>query len=130
MLFSLTACDINFDSYLSAGDSFLNPVIALLFKLERQLLAARAHDAATVEDVDEVGDDVVEQALVVRDEDDGVLGRAQAVDAVGDDAQGVDVEPRAGLVEDGELRLQHRHLENLVALLLAAREALRSEEHT
>ena len=32
--------------------------------------------------------------------------------------------PGVGLVEDGELRLQHGHLQNLVALLLAAREAL------
>ena len=51
-------------------------------------------------------------------------GRAQRVDAVGDDPQRVDVEARVGLVEDGELRLEHRHLEDLVALLLAAGEAL------
>ena len=44
-------------------------------------------------------------------------------DARGDDAQGVDVEPRVGLVQDRQLRIEHRHLENLVLLLLAAREA-------
>ena len=38
--------------------------------------------------------------------------------------QGVDVEPGVGLVEDRERGLEHRHLEDLVALLLAAREAL------
>ena len=43
---------------------------------------------------------------------------------VGHHPQGVDVEPGVGLVEDGHLRLQHRHLEDLVALLLAAGEAL------
>ena len=32
----------------------------------------------------------------------------------------VDVEAAVGLVENGEARLQHRHLEDLVALLLAA----------
>ena len=38
--------------------------------------------------------------------------------------QRVDVEARVGLVEDRERRLEHRHLEDLVALLLAAGEAL------
>jgi len=48
---------------------------------------------------------------------------AELFDAVGDDLEGVDVEAGVGLVEDGELRLEHRHLEDLVALLLAAGEA-------
>ena len=43
---------------------------------------------------------------------------------VGDDAQRVDVEARVGLVEDGEAGLEEGHLEDLVALLLAAGEAL------
>jgi hypothetical protein len=45
---------------------------------------------------------------------------AQRVHALGHDAQRVDVEARVGLVEDGQLRLEQRHLEDLVALLLAA----------
>ena len=48
----------------------------------------------------------------------------ELVDAVGDDPQRVDVETGVGLVQDGDPRLQHRHLENLDALLLAAREAV------
>ena len=43
---------------------------------------------------------------------------------VGDHLEGVDVEARVGLVEDGQVGLEDRHLEDLVALLLAAREAL------
>ena len=39
-------------------------------------------------------------------------------------AQRVDVEAGVGLVEDRDPRLQHRHLEDLDALLLAAREAV------
>ena len=39
-----------------------------------------------------------------------------------DEAQRVDVEAAVGLVEDRQARLQHRHLEDLVALLLAAGE--------
>ena len=53
-----------------------------------------------------------------------MFGLSMRVDALGHDPQGVDVEARVGLVEDRELRLQHRHLEHLEALLLAAREAV------
>ena len=41
-----------------------------------------------------------------------------------DDAQRIDVEARVGLVEDGEVGLEDRHLEDLVALLLTAGESL------
>ena len=68
--------------------------------------------------------DVVEQPLVVRDDEHRPVRAAQGVDAVGDDLQGVDVEAGVGLVEDAQLRLEHGHLEDLVALLLAAGEAL------
>ena len=67
---------------------------------------------------------VVEQALVVGDDDGARLWGAQLVEAFCHDAQGVHVEAAVRLVEDGELRFEHRHLEYLVALLLAAREAL------
>ena len=49
--------------------------------------------------------------------------RAQGIDAIGDDPQRIDVEAGIGFVENGEARLQKRHLENVHALLLAAREA-------
>jgi hypothetical protein len=52
--------------------------------------------------VHDVGHDVVEQALVVGDDEEGAVGRAQRVDAVGDDPQRVDVEAGIGLVEDAQ----------------------------
>ena len=64
--------------------------------------------------------DIIEQPLVVGDHDDGAVGRALLVDAARHHLQRVDVETAVGLVEDGETRLQHRHLKDLVALLLAA----------
>ena len=70
-----------------------------------------------------VGHDVIQQALVVRDDHRGILGRMEFRNARGDDAKGVDVESRVGLVEDRQFRVEHRHLENLVLLLLTAREA-------
>ena len=48
---------------------------------------------------------------------------AKRVHARRDEAHRVHVEARIGLVEDAHARLQHRHLQDLVALLLAAREA-------
>jgi hypothetical protein len=71
----------------------------------------------------EVGHDVVEQALVMRDDKLGIVGAFEFVHAVGDDFERVNVEAGVGFVEDGERRLQHGHLENLITLLLAAGEA-------
>src|SRR3984957_15716904 len=97
--------------------------IALGLELERELLTTGAHDAAAREHVDDVGHDVVEQALIVGDHDHGAFGRAQPVDAVGHDLERIDVEARIGLVEHRELRFEQRHLQDFIALLLAAREA-------
>ena len=71
----------------------------------------------------DVGNDVIEQPLVMGDHHDGAIGGAQAVDPVGDDFQCVDIEPGIGLVEHAELGLEQRHLQDLVALLLAAGKA-------
>ena len=73
-----------------------------------------------------VGLEVVEQALVVGDGEDAELGPVapHLLHALGHDLEGVDVEAGVGLVEDGDLGLEDRHLEDLVALLLAAGEAL------
>src|SRR5262249_27645222 len=102
----------------------LDPVVAAGLQLESQLLAARAHDAAVPQDVHDVGGHVVQEPLVVRHQDHRVVGPPECLDAARHDPEGVDVEARVGLVEYRELRLEHRHLEDLVALLLAAREAL------
>ena len=59
----------------------------------------------------------------MRHEHDGVVFARQVIDAFGDDPQRVDVEARVGFVEDRQLRLEQRHLQDLVALLLAARKA-------
>ena len=58
----------------------------------------------------------------MRDHERAHVGADELLDAFGDDLQRVDVETRVGLVEHRDLRLQHRHLQDLDALLLAARE--------
>ena len=80
---------------------------------------------AVDEHVHEVGLDVSQDARVVGDEQHAETGvRLRAVDALGDDLERVDVEAGVGLVEHREVRLQQLELQDLVALLLAAREAL------
>src|SRR5712692_1010082 len=97
--------------------------IARGLELERQLLAAGLHDAALGEHVHHVGHDVIEQALIVRDHHEGSIGRAQPVDAVGHDLERIDVEAGIGLVEHAKPRLQQRHLQDFVTLLLATGKA-------
>ena len=57
------------------------------------------------------------------EEEAGVGLVVEAVDALGDDAQGVDVQAGVGLVQDGEAGTEQLHLEDLEALLLTAGEA-------
>ena len=57
-------------------------------------------------------------------QDADLAGLADPVDALGDDPQRVDVQAGVGLVEDRDLRLEQLELQDLVALLLAAGEAL------
>jgi hypothetical protein len=70
-----------------------------------------------------VGHDVVEQPLIVCHHNRGVVGTLECVHPARDDAQGIDVESRVRLVENGQLGLEHRHLQDFVALFLAARKA-------
>src|SRR5690606_32370927 len=94
-------------------------------ELVGELRATGGDYAAVGEHVDEVRLDVVEDPLVVGDQQDAAIGLALvAVDSLGDDAQGIDVQTGVGLVHDGELRLEQVELQNLVALLLATGEAL------
>jgi hypothetical protein len=70
--------------------------------------------------VHEIGLDVVEDPLVMRDHDRAHFGADESLDALGNDLERVDVQPGVGLVEHGDPRLQHRHLQDLDPLLLAA----------
>lgn len=57
------------------------------------------------------------------DDNKRALAVAQRVNAVGNNLQGVDIQPGVRLVQDAQLRFQHRHLQDIVALFLAAGEA-------
>ena len=76
--------------------------------------------------MDLVGLQFVEKSLIVGDDERPHLGPVltHLSHPAGDDSKGVDVESRVGLVEDRHLGFEDRHLQDLVALLLAAGETL------
>jgi hypothetical protein len=74
--------------------------------------------------VHEVRLDVVENPLVVRDHEGAHVGADEVAYPARDDPKRVDVEAGVGLVEHGDPRREHRHLEDLDPLLLAAGEAV------
>src|SRR5436190_7597283 len=98
--------------------------IALALELVGELRSPGLHDAAVEEDVDVVRCDVSEDSRVVRDQQGPDTGLPDLVHASAHDPQRVDVETGVGLVQDGDLGLEQRHLQDLVAFLLPAGEAL------
>ena len=71
-----------------------------------------------------VGLNVVEQSLVVRNHDGGIVGAFECVHPLRHNSQGIDIESAIGFVEDAQSGFEHRHLENFVALFLTARKTL------
>src|SRR5438132_1829071 len=100
-----------------------DPAVAVLLQVPGQVRVAALHDPAVHEDVDEVGDHVVEETLVVGHDEHRSVRAAHRVHSICDEAQGVDVKPGIRLVQDAELRLEDCHLEDFVFLLLATGEA-------
>src|SRR5215207_4139096 len=102
-----------------------NPSVALALELLDELRAALLDDAPVVHDRDAVGRDEVQDPLVVGDDEHAEIALAgDGVDAMRDGVERVDVQARVRLVEDRDLRPLERELEDLQALLLAAREAV------
>ncbi len=67
--------------------------------------------------------DVIEQALIMRDDEHRARGRAQRIDAFGDQFQRVDIQTGIGFIEDRELGLEQRHLQDFQSLFFAAGKA-------
>src|SRR5208282_3128203 len=80
--------DILVSSGSGVRELLLDPVVAPGLERERERLVAALNDAPVDHDMHEVGDDVAEEALVVRDEEDAEVWAAQLVDPVGDDLEG------------------------------------------
>ena len=88
---------------------------------DRQLLAARFYDGLR-ENVHEVGDDVVEETLIVRATIVAFSG-VRSCDTFGEDAKRIDVEAESVSSRIRAARVEHGHLE-VRSFFLAARESL------
>src|SRR5580692_855064 len=110
-LSSLSVCSESFDMTVlisRCGDFRVdNPVIAFFFEFDGQFLPTRAHDSPVEEDMDKIRNNVIQEALIMGDDDRGVVRTAQFVYAFGDDFEGVDVQTGIRFVQDGELWLEH-----------------------
>ena len=73
-------------------------------------MVSRPHDRAVSNDVDEVGFDMIQQALVMRHKYHCVYGVGERAYAVGHDAERIDVEPRISFIENADFRFQDQHL--------------------
>ena len=73
----------------------------------------------------EIGSHIVQDPLVVGDDQDAeAVFVVQPLHALRHRAQRVDIKAGVRLVEDGDVGLQHRELQDLRALLLTAGEAV------
>src|SRR5207302_878738 len=67
---------------------------------------------------------ILAEPPIVRNHNDGAIWTAHRIDSVRHDPERVNVEAGIGFIQDRQLRFQHGHLQNLVALLFPAGEAL------
>src|SRR5882724_2142311 len=92
------------------GGFLIDPVVAFGVYSSGEVLSAGEDDAAFLHDMDDVGDDELENSLVVGDDEDCVIGAAEGCGALGDGAEGIDVQAGIGLVHEGEARVHDGHL--------------------
>ncbi len=67
--------------------------------------------------------DVIEEALVVGNKEHATIWGAHGIHAFRDDLERIDIEAGVGLVHNAVFRVEHHHLEDLVAFFLTAGEA-------
>ena len=96
----------------------------MLLNLYSQLRTASLDDATLVEHVYELWLNHLQQTVVVGDDNARCLRGLQLVYTLCHDAHGINVQTGVCLVEDAQLRFEHSHLEDLVALLLTTAETL------
>src|SRR5262249_48182977 len=96
-----------------AGDEVITPPL----ELDGGRAVAAGGEAAATQHVHVIRHDVLEQPLIVRHQHAGAVRRALRVHTRGDHLESIDVESGVGLIEDRKPRLEHQHLQDLVALL-------------
>jgi hypothetical protein len=109
---------------LGGGQFFGDPIVSLGFKLKGEGFVAAFDDATVIHDVNIIRDNVIEEALVMRDHERTEFGAAHGINPLGDDFEGIDIETGIGLIHESKLGFKHGHLENFAAFLFAAGKAV------
>ena len=71
-----------------------------------------------------IGFDIIQQPLIVRNDDTTCFGSLQFVHTLGYNTQRINIKTGIRFIQNTQLRLQHSHLEDLIALLLTTAESL------
>src|SRR5829696_6409175 len=101
------------------------PVVTLSLETLGQIRPTLLGNPAGNKHMDEVRLDVAQNPGVVGDQQDATIALSrEAVDTIGHYSQSVDVQAGVGLVQDRESWVQQLQLNDLVTLLLTARETL------
>src|SRR3954451_2600569 len=87
-------------SSLACVRGSLHPVVALFLKLESKLLSAFFDDASVGQHVHLIRNDKIQQPLIMRHQDDRVVGGAKLVHTLGNDPESVNIEARIRLVQN------------------------------
>ena len=70
--------------------------------------------------MNKVWNDVIQETLIVRNNDDCILGTLKLVDSSRHYAQGINIQTGIRFIQDCEPRLKDGHLQNLISFLFAA----------
>src|SRR5436309_15284327 len=87
-----------------------DPAVPVFIQVSREVGITALHDLTVVEDVDEIRDDVVQEALVMGHDEHSTGQAAPRVDFVRNDAQPAAVEAGCRFIEDATLRSEARHV--------------------
>ena len=69
-----------------------------------------------------IRNDIVQKPLVVSNNDSRLLRGMKRIHTICHNAESINIKTAVCLVEDGESRVEHGHLEDLITLLLTSRE--------
>src|SRR4030095_11722109 len=93
------------------GSSLACPIVASFLELQSEFFSPAPNDSPSYHHMDVVGNDVVQEPLIVRYYQYPKVRPAQRIDSVRNGLERVDVKAAIGFIENGVLWLEHRHLQ-------------------
>src|SRR5439155_15277986 len=99
---------------------FACPIVSSLFKLQSEFLSPASNDSPPYHHMDVIGDDVVQETLIMRDQQYPKIRAAQRIHSMRHGLERVDVQPAIGFIQNGVFWFEHGQLQNFSALFFAA----------